>query len=89
MTTLSESSALAAVIGHAFPRWAVWTLNGWWYAAGPHPNGTGSRTRRCVAKVVTRGAIQQAYGIHAFGLRFQDRRIADLEAQLAPPQTPG
>ncbi|WP_326637247.1 hypothetical protein OG884_26430 [Streptosporangium sp. NBC_01755] len=39
-----ESSALAAVIGHAFPRWTVWHLNGWWYAAGPHPGGMCART---------------------------------------------
>ncbi|WP_157594578.1 hypothetical protein [Streptosporangium amethystogenes] len=42
--TADEATALASTIGHAFPRWAVWHLNGWWYAAGSYPNSMCSRT---------------------------------------------
>ena len=44
LLTDDQIAALAAVIGHAFPRWAIWTLNGTWYAAGPYPNSMCSRT---------------------------------------------
>ncbi|MEV4752150.1 hypothetical protein AB0K21_37820 [Streptosporangium sp. NPDC049248] len=42
--TGDQIAALARVIGHTFPRWAVWELNGHWYAAGPYPNSMCSRT---------------------------------------------